>query len=74
MAQLDMPCSGLVVSQFGDITRPMDDATPVNVFVELYFAFKHSWLGWVAAIVVAFSMLFAALFGFSIMKLNFQKR
>ncbi|TVU11000.1 hypothetical protein EJB05_44558 [Eragrostis curvula] len=65
---------GLVVSQYGDIMTPMDDGTPVKVFVEDYFDFKHSWLGWVAAVVVAFSMLFAALFGFAIMKFNFQKR
>ncbi|XP_062204828.1 ABC transporter G family member 36 [Phragmites australis] len=65
---------GLVVSQFGDVTTPMDDGRPVMVFIEDYFDFKHSWLGWVAAVVVAFAVLFAALFGFAIMKLNFQKR
>ncbi|KAL6839179.1 hypothetical protein ACP4OV_031070 [Aristida adscensionis] len=65
---------GLVVSQFGDVTRPMDDGRPVNMFIEDYFGFKHSWLGFVAVIVVAFSVLFANLFGFAIMKLNFQKR
>jgi hypothetical protein len=31
-------------------------------------------LGWVATIVVAFAVLFAFLFGFAIMKFNFQKR
>ncbi|TVU10992.1 hypothetical protein EJB05_44550, partial [Eragrostis curvula] len=65
---------GMVVSQFGDIVRPMVDGTPVKVFVEDYFDFKHRWLGWVAAAVVAFSVLFAALFTMAIMKLNFQKR
>ncbi|KAL5222689.1 hypothetical protein ABZP36_027402 [Zizania latifolia] len=65
---------GLVVSQFGDIVTPMEDGTPVNVFVENYFGFKHSWLGWVAAVVAAFAFLFASLFGFAIMKFNFQKR
>jgi hypothetical protein len=53
---------------------PMDDGIPVNVFVENYFDFKHSWLGFVAVVIVAFTMLFAFLFGFAIMKLNFQKR
>ena len=75
---LDMPRGwtlyGLVVSQFGDVMTPMDDNRPVKVFVEDYFDFKHSWLGWVAAVVVAFAVLFATLFGFAIMKLNFQKR
>ncbi|KAL6591845.1 hypothetical protein ACP70R_049708 [Stipagrostis hirtigluma subsp. patula] len=65
---------GLVVSQFGDIATPMDDGRPVKVFIEDYFDFKHSWLGLVAAVVVAFSVFFAGLFGFAIMKLNFQKR
>jgi len=65
---------GLVVSQFGDIRTPMDDGVPVNVFVENYFDFKHSWLGVVAIVVVAFVVLFAFLFGFAIMKLNFQRR
>ncbi|TVU34550.1 hypothetical protein EJB05_16386 [Eragrostis curvula] len=65
---------GLVVSQFGDNATPMDDGTLVMHFVEDYFDFKHSWLGWVAAIVVAFGVLFASLFGFAIMKFNFQKR
>jgi hypothetical protein len=65
---------GLVVSQFGDITTPMDNGVPVNAFVEEYFGFKHSWLGVVAAVVVAFAALFAFLFGFAIMKLNFQRR
>ncbi|CAO2183378.1 unnamed protein product [Urochloa humidicola] len=65
---------GLVVSQFGDITTPMDNGIPVNAFVENYFGFKHSWLGVVAAVVVAFTVFFACLFGFAIMKLNFQRR
>ncbi|CAO2175421.1 unnamed protein product [Urochloa humidicola] len=65
---------GLVVSQFGDMMTEMDDGRTVKVFVEDYFDFKHSWLGVVAAVVVAFAVLFAALFGFAIMKLNLQKR
>ncbi|KAL6591851.1 hypothetical protein ACP70R_049714 [Stipagrostis hirtigluma subsp. patula] len=65
---------GLAVSQFGDVETPMDDGMLVKEFLEDYFGFKHSWLGWAAAVVVAFSMLFALLFGFAIMKLKFQKR
>ncbi|CAD6230889.1 unnamed protein product [Miscanthus lutarioriparius] len=68
---------GLVVSQFGDVMTEMDDnnkTVVVSQYVEDYFGFKHSWLGWVAAVVVAFAVLFAALFGFAIMKFNFQKR
>ncbi|GJN18417.1 hypothetical protein PR202_gb05578 [Eleusine coracana subsp. coracana] len=65
---------GLVVSQFGDMMTKMEDGTIVKVFVEEYFDFKHSMLGWVATIVVAFAVLFAFLFGLAIMKFNFQKR
>ncbi|XP_006652070.1 ABC transporter G family member 34-like [Oryza brachyantha] len=65
---------GLIVSQYGDIVTPMDDGIPVKLFVENYFDFKHTWLGLVALVIVAFTMLFALLFGFAIMKLNFQKR
>jgi hypothetical protein len=66
---------GLLVSQFGDVTMQMDDTDKtVKMFLEDYFDFKHSWLGWVAAVLVAFALLFAALFGFAIKKLNFQKR
>ncbi|KAG8051399.1 hypothetical protein GUJ93_ZPchr0001g31074 [Zizania palustris] len=66
---------GLVVSQFGDNETVMEDqTTTVKVFVEDYFGFKHSWLGWVAAVVAAFALLFASLFGFAIMKFNFQNR
>nr|CAB3473545.1 unnamed protein product [Digitaria exilis] len=65
---------GLVVSQFGDVMTQMEDGRTVKVFIEDYFDFKHSWLGYVAGVVVAFAVLFAALFGFAIMKLNFQRR
>jgi drug/metabolite transporter (DMT)-like permease len=65
---------GLVVSQFGDVDTAMDDGILVKDFIEDYFDFKYSWLGYVATVVVAFGVLFAFLFAFAIMKLNFQKR
>jgi hypothetical protein len=52
----------------------MEDGTPVNVFVENYYDFKHSWLGWVTIIVVSFAALFAFSFACAIMKLDFQTR
>ena len=52
----------------------MEDGRTVKVFLEEYYDFKHSWLGWAAAIIVAFSVFFATLFAFAIMKLNFEKR
>ncbi|THU63614.1 hypothetical protein C4D60_Mb01t17680 [Musa balbisiana] len=71
---------GLVASQFGDIqTRFASDESDepgeiVADFVRNYFGFKHSFLGVVAVVVVAFPVLFAFLFAFSIKTLNFQKR
>jgi len=65
---------GLVVFQYGDITTPMEDGRTVKVFLEEYYDFKHSWLGWAAATIMAFSIFFAALFAFAIMRLNFEKR
>jgi hypothetical protein len=64
----------LIISQFGDVTMPMEDGTPMNVFVENYYDFKHSWLGWVAIIVVSCAALFAFSFACAIMKLDFQTR
>ncbi|XP_078168191.1 ABC transporter G family member 36-like isoform X7 [Carex rostrata] len=68
---------GLVVSQYGDITDKMDDGADhqtVKDYVDSYFGFKHDFLPVVAVIVLAFAVLFAFLFGFSIQKFNFQKR
>ncbi|CAD6336212.1 unnamed protein product [Miscanthus lutarioriparius] len=56
---------GMVVSQYGD---------DVANFVRDYLGFDHSFLGVVAAGVVAFGLLFALLFGVAIMKLNFQRK
>ncbi|ONK59473.1 uncharacterized protein A4U43_C08F6790 [Asparagus officinalis] len=65
---------GLVASQFGDIDDKLDSGEVVSDFVRTYFGFKHSFLGVVAVVVVAFPVLFAFLFGFSIKVLNFQRR
>ncbi|WOK99145.1 hypothetical protein Cni_G07857 [Canna indica] len=67
---------GLVVSQFGDIEEKVENGTgeTVSEFIRSYFGFKHDFLGVVAVVVVAFTVLFAFLFGFAIMTFNFQKR
>lgn len=65
---------GLVASQFGDIDERMDNDVMVSDFVRDYFGFRHDFLGVVAVVVVAFTVLFAFLFGFSIKMINFQKR
>ncbi|CAA6674583.1 unnamed protein product [Spirodela intermedia] len=46
----------------------------VDVFLKNYFGFEHDFLWAVATAVVAFSVLFASVFAFSIKTLNFQKR
>ncbi|KAJ3670856.1 hypothetical protein LUZ60_008282 [Juncus effusus] len=66
---------GLVASQFGDVHEPLGDSgQTVSEYVRSYFGFKHDFLGVVAVMVVVFPVLFAFLFGYSIQKLNFQKR
>ncbi|KAK9101862.1 hypothetical protein Sjap_019116 [Stephania japonica] len=65
---------GLCASQFGDIETPMESGVPVKDFMEEYFGFKHDAVGWVAAGVVGFAVLFAFVFAFSIKTLNFQRR
>ncbi|KAJ1691234.1 hypothetical protein LUZ63_015389 [Rhynchospora breviuscula] len=66
---------GLVASQFGDITTMMeDDGEQVQDFVRRFFGFRHDFLGYVAAAVVGFTVLFAFVFAFSIKVFNFQRR
>ncbi|KAJ4821384.1 ABC transporter G family member 36 [Rhynchospora pubera] len=66
---------GLVVSQYGDITSRMEDSEQtVKEYIDSYFGFKHDFLPVVAVVVLAFAVLFASLFGFSIQKFNFQRR
>ncbi|XP_078168196.1 ABC transporter G family member 36-like isoform X2 [Carex rostrata] len=65
---------GLLVSQYGDIDDQLEDGLTVKKFIEEYFGFKHDFLPVVAVVVLAFPVLFAFCFGFSIQRLNFQKR
>ncbi|XP_058112145.1 pleiotropic drug resistance protein TUR2-like [Magnolia sinica] len=65
---------GLVASQFGDISKRMDNGMIVSEYVREYFGFKHDFLGVIAAGVIGFTVLFAFIFAFSIKVLNFQRR
>ncbi|XP_078168194.1 ABC transporter G family member 36-like [Carex rostrata] len=65
---------GLLVSQYGDIDDTLEDGVMVKDFVQDYFGFKHDFLPVVAVVVLAFTLLFAFCFGFSIQRFNFQKR
>ncbi|KAK1312432.1 putative pleiotropic drug resistance protein 7 [Acorus calamus] len=76
MSPVSWTLYGLVASQFGDITRSMEDGDKETVekFVRNYFGFKHDFLGVVAAVVVGFTVLFAFIFAISIKIFNFQRR
>ncbi|KAG9445935.1 hypothetical protein H6P81_012063 [Aristolochia fimbriata] len=65
---------GLAVSQFGDITREMENGKIVNEFLREYFGFKHDFVGITAAGITGFTVLFAFVFALSIMFLNFHNR
>nr|XP_007162610.1 hypothetical protein PHAVU_001G1659001g [Phaseolus vulgaris]ESW34604.1 hypothetical protein PHAVU_001G1659001g [Phaseolus vulgaris] len=68
---------GLVASQYGDIKQSIessDGTTTVESFVRSYFGFKHDFLGVVAAVMVAFTVVFALVFSISVKMLNFQRR
>ncbi|GMI78069.1 pleiotropic drug resistance 12, ATP-binding cassette G40, PLEIOTROPIC DRUG RESISTANCE 12 [Hibiscus trionum] len=65
---------GLVVSQFGDIQDVLEDGQTVEQYLRKYFDFRHEFIGVVAAIIIAFTVLFGAIFTVSIKLFNFQKR
>ncbi|WMV31368.1 hypothetical protein MTR67_024753 [Solanum verrucosum] len=65
---------GLVASQFGDLQTELSKEENVEQFLGRYFGFKHDFLGVVAAIIVAWPVVFAFLFAFAIKAFNFQKR
>ncbi|VAI90451.1 unnamed protein product [Triticum turgidum subsp. durum] len=66
---------GLVASQFGDLTEPLQDTgEPINAFLKSFFGFRHEFLGVVAVVTAGFAIFFAVAFGLSIKVLNFQRR
>ncbi|OWM82299.1 pleiotropic drug resistance protein 1-like isoform X1 [Punica granatum] len=65
---------GLVASQFGDIKTTFDDGQSVEDYVREYLGYRHDFVGVVAAVVVGFTILFAATFAISIKVFNFQRR
>ncbi|XP_019263263.1 PREDICTED: pleiotropic drug resistance protein 1-like isoform X2 [Nicotiana attenuata] len=65
---------GLVVSQYGDLQNKLSDDQTVEQFLRSYFGFKHDFLGVVAAMTVAYAVVFAFTFAFGIKAFNFQKR
>ncbi|XP_022634879.1 pleiotropic drug resistance protein 1-like [Vigna radiata var. radiata] len=68
---------GLVASQYGDIKESIestDGTTTVEGFVRSYFGFRHDFLGVVAAVMIAFTLVFAFVFAVSVKMFNFQRR
>ncbi|KAE8680794.1 Pleiotropic drug resistance protein 3 [Hibiscus syriacus] len=65
---------GLLVSQFGDIQDVLEDGQTVEQYLRNYFGFRHEFIGVVAAVIIAFTVLFGAIFTVSIKFFNFQKR
>ena len=66
---------GLVVSQFGDVTKTFKGGDQsVEAYVREQLGFHHDFLGAVAGVVAGFAVLFAFTFALSIKVFNFQKR
>ncbi|KAK3219635.1 hypothetical protein Dsin_013605 [Dipteronia sinensis] len=65
---------GLIVSQFGDVKDMLDVGITVDDFLRSYLGYKHEFLGVVAAVMVAFPVVFAFVFSISIKFFNFQNR
>lgn len=65
---------GLTTSQFGDLDNYISPEVTVKEFLRSYFGFRHDFLGEVAGMLVAFTLIFVFTFGFAIRVFNFQKR
>lgn len=66
---------GLVASQFGDIqTKLVTKDQTVAQFIAEFYGFDRDLLWIVAVVHVAFTVGFAFMFSFAIMRFNFQRR
>lgn len=70
---------GLIISQYGDLedTIKVPGVTPdpaIKTYIQDHFGYDPNFMGPVAAVLVAFSVFFAFLFGYCIRALNFQMR
>lgn len=66
----------MVTSQFGDLQDILEGTGGLTVeqFLRDFFGFRRDFLGVVAVVVVAFTVLFALIFAAGIKVLNFQRR
>nr|XP_043640211.1 pleiotropic drug resistance protein 1-like isoform X1 [Erigeron canadensis] len=65
---------GLLASQFGDMSDKLESGETVSDFINSYFGFEHAFVGYVAMIIVGFTVLFGFIFAYSIKSYNFQTR
>ncbi|GAV68071.1 ABC_tran domain-containing protein/ABC2_membrane domain-containing protein/PDR_assoc domain-containing protein [Cephalotus follicularis] len=65
---------GLVVTQYGDVEDKLDTGETVKDFIRDYFGYRNDFVGIVAAVHIAFVLIFGITFAYSIKAFNFQKR
>ncbi|KAL1827281.1 hypothetical protein ACET3Z_005693 [Daucus carota] len=68
---------GLLTSQYGDVDREIvafGEKEAINTFLGSYFGYHSADTGVVALVLIAFPILFASIFAYSMAKLNFQRR
>lgn len=65
---------GLVASQFGGLTDELEENLTLGQFVKSYFGFESDFVPYVAIIIIAFCILFAFIFAFSVKAFNFQRK
>ncbi|KAM6578565.1 hypothetical protein CsatB_030402 [Cannabis sativa] len=69
--------NGLLTSQYGDISKEIEiygEVKTVATFIEDYFGFHYDQLPLVAAVLIAFPLVYSSLFTYCIGRLNYQRR
>jgi ABC-type multidrug transport system permease subunit len=70
---------GIIVSQLGDVQEVLSlgagmGSAPVGEYLNASFGYKHSFIGWVALILVGYGLAFAVIAVIALQFLKFQKR
>lgn len=69
---------GLIASQLGDVTTPIQLASggtqPINEYIQNSFGFEHDFIGWAAFIIIGFGITFRLVAAIGLKFLNFQAR
>lgn len=68
----------LIVNQLGNVDSPLvtpsGTVTTVSGFVQEYFGFKYSFMGWTIFVMIAFIVFFKFTAYLALRNLNFQRR